>query len=98
MRRLADHPAVAEALAGGAISVSWARQVTDWTGKLPVEHRRDADVILLAAAAGGADLAGLAELAEEIRRRVCGPDQDRDDGFADRGLYLDTTFGGAGRV
>ena len=98
MRRLADHPAVAEALAGGAVSVSWARQVTDWTDKLPAEARGDADVILLAAAAGGADLAVLAELAEEIRRRVAGPDKDRDDGFADRGLFLDTTFGGAGRL
>ncbi len=42
------------------MSVSWARQVTDWTDLLPVEARDDADVILLAAAAGGADLAGLA--------------------------------------
>ena len=39
MRRLADHPAVAEALADGAVSVSWARQVTDWTDKLPAEAR-----------------------------------------------------------
>ena len=98
MRRLADHPAVAEALAGGGLSVSWARQVTDWTDQLPVEARQDADVILTAAAAAGADLAGLAALAEEIRRRVCGPDQDRDDGFTHRGLWLDTTLGGAGRV
>jgi hypothetical protein len=43
MRRLAGHPAVADALAGGGLSVSWARQVTDWTGKLPPEHRHDAD-------------------------------------------------------
>ena len=32
-------------------------------------------MILLAAAAEGADLAALAELAEEIRRRVAGPDR-----------------------
>ncbi|HKR72440.1 MAG TPA: hypothetical protein VJT16_26640, partial [Streptosporangiaceae bacterium] len=31
MRKLADHPAVAEALAEGAVSVSWARQLIDWT-------------------------------------------------------------------
>ncbi len=98
MRRLDGHPAVADALAAGAISVSWARQVTDWTDLLPVETRDDADVILLAAAAGGADLAGLGELAEEIRRRVCGPDGDGDDGFLRRGLHLDTTLGGAGRL
>jgi hypothetical protein len=98
MRRLADHPAVAEALAGGGLSVSWARQVTDWTDKLPVQARGDADVILVAAAAGGADLAGLAELAEEIRRRTAGPDQDGDDGFAHRGVWLDATLGGVGRL
>ncbi len=98
MRRLADHPAVAEALAAGAVSVSWARQITGWTDLLPVEARQDADVILLAAAEGGADLAGLGELAEEIRRRVSGPDGDGDDGFLRRSLYLDTTLGGAGRL
>ncbi len=98
MRRLADHPAIADALAGGGLSVSWARQITDWTDALPVEHRRDADVILTTAAAAGLDLAGLGALAEEIRRRTAGPDRDRDDGFAQRGLWLDTTLGGAGRV
>ena len=98
MRRLENHPAVAEALASGVLSVSWARQLTDWTDALPVQARPDADAILLAAAADGADLAGLAGLAEEIRRRVAGPDQDGDDGFSHRGLQLDTTFGGAGRV
>ena len=98
MRRLENHPAVAEALAGGVLSVSWARQLTDWTDALPVAARPDADAILLAAAAEGADLAGLAGLAEEIRRRVAGPDQDGEDGFSHRGLQLDTTFGGAGRL
>ena len=98
MRRLAGHPAVAEALAGGELSVSWARQVTDWTDTLPPGHRGDADVILVTAAAEGLDLAGLAALAEEIRARAAGPDQDRDDGFASRGLWLDSTLGGAGRL
>ena len=98
MRRLQDHPAVAGALAGGALSVSWARQITAWTGQLPDEHRRDADVILLAAAAGGADLDSLADLAEEIRRRTAVPDQDPGDGFEDRALRLATTLGGAGRL
>jgi hypothetical protein len=97
-RRLEHHPAVAEALAGGSLSVSFARQLIDWTDTLPVDARADADLILLAAAGRGLDLAGLAELFEEIRRRVAGPDGDGDDGFLRRGLQLDTTFGGAGRV
>jgi len=80
------------------VSVSWARQITGWTGTLPAGSRRDADVILLTAAAGGADLAGLAGLAEEIRRRVAGPDGDGDDGFLRRSLQLGTTLGGAGRL
>ena len=52
----AAHPAVGDALAAGEISESWARQICDWTDKLPEDVRGDADVILLAAAAGGADL------------------------------------------
>ena len=98
MRSLGEHPAIAGALAGGLISVSWARQIADWTGLLPGDCRGDADVILLAAAAGGADLDGLAELAEEIRRRTARPDRDDDGGFADRALRLATTLGGAGRL
>jgi hypothetical protein len=97
-RRLDNHPAIAEALADGSLSVSFARQLIDWSDQLPLDARADADLILLAAAARGLDLAGLAELFEEIRRRVCGPDGDGDDGFLRRGLQLDTTFGGVGRL
>ena len=98
MRRLRDHAAICNALADGAVSASWARQICEWSDQLPAEARGDADVILLAAAAGGADIAGLAELAEEIRSRTARPDRDRDDGFADRGLRLATTLGGAGKL
>jgi Domain of unknown function (DUF222)/HNH endonuclease len=97
-RRLADHPAIADALARAEISASWAWQMCDWTSQLPAEHRDQADAILLAAACGGADLAGVAELAEQIRARLAAPDRDRGDGFADRGLRLSTTLGGAGRL
>src|SRR6266704_2077601 len=69
-RRLAEHPAVAGALARGEVSVSWGRQICEWTDQFPAEARGDADVILLAAARGGADLDGLAGLAEEIRART----------------------------
>ena len=98
MRRLDEHPEVADKLATGTISVSYARQLTDWTDQLAPEHRRDADQILLMAAGQGMDMLGLAELFEEIRRRTAQPDTDPDDGFAHRGLHLDTTLGGAGRL
>ena len=68
-RRLAAHPAVGEALAAGEISASWAREICSWTARLPEGNQADADAILLAAAAGGAELADLAGLAEEMRRR-----------------------------
>ena len=88
-RRLAAHPAVGDALAAGEVSASWAREICAWTGQLPVGKQADADAILLAAAAGGADLADLAGLAGEMQRRCAGPDPaDDDGGFADRWLRL----------
>jgi hypothetical protein len=54
--------------------------------------------VLLAAAGGGAELADLAGLAEEMHRRCAPPDRDDDGGFADRWLRLDLTFRDAGRV
>jgi hypothetical protein len=97
-RRLAAHPAVGEALVAGEISASWAREICAWTSQLPAGKQADADAILLAAAAGGADLADLAGLAEEMQRRCAGPDPDDDGGFADRWLRLDLTLHDAGRV
>ena len=87
-----------EALAAGEISASWAREICSWTAKLPEGKQADADAILLAAAAGGAELADLAGLAEEMRRRCAQPDTDDGGGFADRWLRLDRTLHGAGRV
>jgi Domain of unknown function (DUF222) len=100
MRRLAAHPAVAAALAAGAISASWAQRVCEWTEALPGDARAEADVILLAAAAGGAELADLEALAEEIRSRTARPDADGDGdgGFGERFLRLDTYFRGNGRL
>jgi hypothetical protein len=97
MKRLAAHPAVGQALAIGQISASWAAEICGWTARLPADKRDDADRILLAAAAGGASLAALAGLAEEMYRRSCPPDAD-DDGFDDRRLRLSRTFRGAGRL
>jgi hypothetical protein len=98
MRRLADHAAVRDAMASGEISESWARRLCEWTDALPEDNRADGDVILLGAAAGGAELADLGRLADELRRLTAAPDDDGDDGFTDRGLQLDTTFRGAGKL
>jgi len=98
MRRLAAHPAVADALAGAQVSASWARQICEWTDKLAAEHRGGAGQILLAAAAGGAELRDLSGLAEEIRRQTARPDTGDGDGFDDRGVHLARTFRGAGRL
>ena len=98
MRRLDAHPRIAAALAAGTISVSWARQLADWSDRLPEDHRGDADADFLAAAGGGAGLSDLAGLAEDLRRQHAQPDPDDGDGFGDRNVRLDRTFGGAGRL
>jgi Domain of unknown function (DUF222) len=97
-RRLAAHPVIARALADGELSVSWARAIGGWTDRLPGENRDDADQILAAAAAGGAELADLAGLAEQMYQRSQTGPTDDDGGFDDRRLWLDLTFGGAGRL
>src|SRR5258708_24199584 len=45
-RRLAAHPAGAEALAAGEITASSARDLCSWTGQLPEDLRGHADQIL----------------------------------------------------
>jgi Domain of unknown function (DUF222)/HNH endonuclease len=100
MRRLRAHPDVAAALGAGAVSPSWARQICEWTRVLPFTgQQQDADRVLLAAAAGGAELADLAGLAEEIVRRCARPDPDGgDDGFAERSVRLSEYWQGNGQL
>jgi hypothetical protein len=98
MRRLNAHPQLAAALAAGTVSVSWARQIAAWSGQLPEDARGGADGQFLAAAGLGADLSGLADLAEDLVREHAEPDADDGDGFEDRAVRLDQTFGGAGRL
>ena len=65
----------------------------------PSQPASGADAILLAAAAGGADLRDLGALAEEMVKRTARPDRDGDDdGFRDRSLSLGVTMGGAGKL
>ena len=98
VRRAAAHPLIAQALAAGEISESFARTICTWTDKLPEDCREDADEILVLAAKSGADLRDLAGLVGEIyARSLPGTSDDGpDDGFEDRSLRLETTFDGAG--
>jgi hypothetical protein len=97
-RRLAVHPVIAEALAAGGLSASWARQICAWTDQLPADLRPDADAILATAARSGADEADLARLALETIERCSGGHDDDNGTFGDRALWLGTTLGGAGRL
>jgi Domain of unknown function (DUF222)/HNH endonuclease len=100
MKRLTAHPVVAQALAAGEISRSWAQAFCSWNDRLPAGRRDDADAILTGAATAGADLTGLAGLAREMYERSCadGPGSDHDDRFDDRYLRLGITWQGAGRT
>jgi Domain of unknown function (DUF222)/HNH endonuclease len=99
-RRLRAHPDVAAALGAGTVSPSWARQICEWTQVLPFTgQQQDADRVLLAAAAGGAELADLAGLAEEIVRRCARPDpDDGGDGFEERSVRLSEYWEGNGQL
>ncbi len=96
-RRPKSHPRIITALADGDLTKSYARTICTWTDKLPEDCRDDADAILVGAAQLGMELPDLAALAAEIEARSR-PDVPDLDGprFEDRGVKLETTFGGAG--
>src|SRR6202000_171720 len=88
----------------GTLTVSWAREIAGWTGRIDHEElQAEADQILVGAAAGGAgldDLKLIAQAAYEAWRQL-EPDPDDDPrrkGFGDRFLHLETTLDDAGRV
>ena len=96
-RRAEAHPLVAQALATGELTESFARTICRWTDKLPEDCRQDADAILLGAAEGGADLRDLAALAAEMTPGRCPRTPRRkDEAFEERSVRLETTFDGAG--
>jgi hypothetical protein len=98
-QRLRAHPEIGAALAAGRLSVSWARELCDWSDALPPEHRAAADEILVGAAAAGAGLDDLAGLAGDIRRRTARPDRDPDaDGFEGRWVRLTPHYQGHARL
>jgi Domain of unknown function (DUF222) len=98
VRRAQAHPQIAAALAAGQLSESFGRTIGTWTDKLPQDCREAADEILVTAAVAGMGLRDLAGLFGEIyqRARPDLPDEDPNGAFEDRGLRLETTFGGAG--
>jgi len=104
MRLLARHPHLDAATSTGAVTISWAREIAGWTGRIDHEElQSEADQILVEAAAGGADLDDLKLLAqaayEAWRAQEPDPDEDpRGRRFGDRYLILETTMDGAGRI
>jgi hypothetical protein len=101
-RTLKAHPVLRDALAAEQLSQSWAGQLAKWNDRLPDEEIDKADQVLLNAALDGLPLVpDIARLAQAIYEAVKGqqPDTDPDDdGFADRGVRMGTTIGGAGRL
>ena len=104
MRLLARHPVLDAATATGGLTVSWAREIAGWTGRIDHEElQTEADKILVDAAPAGADLDDLKLIAqaayEAWRAQEPDPEEDpRGRGFGDRSLYLETTLDGAGRI
>jgi len=106
-KRLAKHSVIAAAMTDGAVSESWAKTIAARTDPLPPLDRDEADRILLEAAAAGVPLPDLEVLARSIWEtwKAQHPDPDDgngepgdEDGFEDRSLRLDTTFGAAGKL
>ena len=94
------HPALADAMAAGQLSLSWATGIAGWTAQLPEQVRQDTERILLQAAAAGADYGDLKIIAAAAAEAYQGqhPDPDEDGRFGDRYVRVDTTIDGAGRI
>jgi Domain of unknown function (DUF222) len=97
-RRAVQHPLVMTELATGRmLTESMARVICGYSDKLPADCRADADEVLVGVARAGARQEDLARLAAQMYERSrSAPDEDTDDGFEDRSVRLETTFGGAG--
>ena len=104
MRLLSRHPSLDAATASGAVTISWAREIARWTGRIDHDDlQSEADQILVEAARAGADLDDLKLLAqaayEAWRAREPDPEEDpAGKGFGDRSLILDATLDDAGRL
>ena len=104
MRLLSRHPLLDAATASGGITISWAREIARWTGRIDHDElQSEADQILVDAAESGADLDDLKLLAQAAYEawRAQEPDPEEDPagrGFGDRYLILDTTLDNAGHI
>jgi hypothetical protein len=102
--RTARHPLLDAATATGGLTISWAREIAGWTGRIDhQELQAEADQILVEAAAAGADLDDLRILAQAAYEawRAQEPDPDEDPAgrrFGDRYAQLDTTIDRAARI
>ncbi len=84
-------------MAAAEVSVSSARIICDWTGRLPEGDREEADRILLDAVRSGLDPRDVTTLAVEMyeKSRPQHPEEDPGRALEDRSVRLETTFGGA---
>ncbi|MBO0804447.1 MAG: DUF222 domain-containing protein [Nocardiopsaceae bacterium] len=101
MRSLRSRPLLADAMAEGWLSESYASSIIKWTRPLPPGEKGTADEILLGALRAGADLDDVHLLATAIiekfkSQRPDPGDDPGDDAFEDRSVRLDTTMDGAG--
>jgi hypothetical protein len=98
--RMQERRHTADALNKGSISESYARWIGDAVKKFDPADRDAVEEILVEAAAGGALIEDLTQIAVAAMRRLR-PDglrRDEERAHADRGLSLGKTFGGAGRM
>src|SRR5215469_5111124 len=93
MRQLGERPHLADALARGELSWSWAGEIARWLKELPAELRDGTEKILAEAAVAGASLEDLVAITAHALRQwqAAHPDPDEDDGFDDRYVQVGTT-------
>jgi hypothetical protein len=91
---------IAEALTVGTITESYGRWISDVTRRFDETDRDAVEEILVEAAAGGALIEDLEQVAIAALRRLRPGGQEREEAqtYVDRGLTLSKTFGGVGRL
>jgi hypothetical protein len=98
--RMGERRHIADALAAGSISESYGRWIGDVVKRFEPADRDAVEEILVEAAASGALIEDLTQVATAALRRLRPEGLHRDEAraHADRGLSLGKTFGGAGRI